>query len=235
LAARRWPRATVAVIDDFDTIMRTTFGCRTFTDEPVPDDDLAAILEAARFAPSGGNRQGWRVIVVREQATKDRLVDLSLPALRLYVMQAAAGETPWNTIVPSAVDPATVDHRDNSRVEWFRSIAGAPVMLVICVDLSLVASADSQLDRIGVVSGGSIYPFVQNVLLAARARGYGGALTTFLAASEPDAQALLGLPRHVAIAALVPLGRPQRVLTKLTRNPVSAFARHERWDGPPLV
>jgi nitroreductase len=214
--------------------MRTTFGCRTFTEDPLPDEDLVAILDAARFAPSGGNRQGWRVIVVREQATKDRLVELSLPALRLYVAQSAAGETPWNTIIPSTVDPATVDHSDNSRVEWYRSIASAPVMLVIGVDLSLVASADSQLHRIGVVSGASIYPFVQNILLAARARGYGGTLTTFLAAAEPDTQALLGMPSHVAVAALVPLGRPQHVLTKLTRKPVAAFTRTGQWDGPAL-
>jgi nitroreductase len=214
--------------------MRTTFGCRHFTDEPLPDDDLIAILDAARFAPSGGNRQGWRVIVVRDQATKEALVDLSLPALRLYVAQAAAGETPWNTIIPSSIDPASIDHSDDSPVSWFRTIAAAPVMLVVGVDLSLVASADSQLDRIGVISGGSVYPFVQNILLAARGLGYGGALTTFLAASEPEAQALLGMPSEVAIAALVPLGRPQRVLTKLRRRPVAAFARHERWDGPAL-
>src|SRR4051812_49352592 len=172
--------------------MRTTFACREFTAEPVPDEDVIAILDGARFAASGGNRQGWRVLVVREQATKDTLVELSLPALRLYLAQRAAGESPWNTIDPSSVDPASVDHSDDRPVAWFRSIANAPVLLVVGVDLRLVASADSQLDRIGVVSGGSVYPFVQNILLMARARGYGTALTTFLAASEPAAQELLG-------------------------------------------
>ena len=148
--------------------MRTAFACREFTDEPVTDEDLVGLLELARFAPSGGNRQGWRVVVVRDQATKDELVELSLPALRLYVVQRAAGENPWNTIVPSAIDPASIDHRDDSGVDWFRVLARAPVLLVVGVDLSVVASADSQLDRIGVISGGSIYPFVQNLLLAAR-------------------------------------------------------------------
>jgi nitroreductase len=214
--------------------MRTAFGCREFTDDPMPDTDLVSILEVARFAPSGGNRQGWKVIVVRDQPTKDALVELSLPALRLYLAQRAAGENPWNTIEPSAVDPATIDQSDDSGLGWYRAIAKAPVFLVIGVDLRVVASADSKLDRIGVVSGGSVYPFVQNLLLAARGRGYGGTLTTFVASAEPAAQELLGMPSEVAIAALVPLGRPQRNITKLSRRPVSEFARLDRWDGPPL-
>jgi nitroreductase len=221
-------------VADLDDVMRTTFACREFTADPVPDDDLVAILELARFAPSGGNRQGWTVIVVRDQATKDGLVELSLPALRLYVAQRAAGENPWNTIEPSTVDPASIDHDDDRGVAWFRAIARAPVLLVVGVDLRVVASADAKLDRVGVVSGASVYPFVQNLLLAARSRGYAGSLTTFVAAEEPAAQALLGLPPEVAVAAVVPLGRPARVLTKLSRRPVSSFARHERWDGPPL-
>ena len=108
------------------------------------------------------------------------------------------------------------------------------MLLLIGVDLRVVASADSQLDRIGVVSGGSIYPFVQNILLAARGHGLAGALTTFLAAAEPAAQALVGLPPEVAVAALVPLGHPKQDITRLSRQPVSSFARLERWDGPAL-
>jgi nitroreductase len=214
--------------------MRTAFACREFTDEPVTDADITAVLDLARFAPSGGNRQGWKVIVVRHQATKEALVDLSLPALRLYLAQRAAGENPWNTIVPSAVDPATIDHTETRSLDWFRVLAQAPVLLLIGVDLRVVASADSQLDRIGVVSGGSIYPFVQNILLAARGHGLAGALTTFLAAAEPAAQALVGLPPEVAVAALVPLGHPKQDITRLSRQPVSSFARLERWDGPAL-
>jgi nitroreductase len=214
--------------------MRTAFACREFTDDPVTDDELVAVLELARFAPSGGNRQGWKVIAVRDQATKTELVELSLPALRLYVAQRAAGENPWNTVVPSTVDPDAIDHTDNSGVEWFRVLAKAPVLLVIGVDLSVVASADSKLDRIGVISGASIYPFVQNILLAARDRGLAGALTTFLAAAEPAAQALLGMPPEIAVTALVPLGRPKQNITKLSRRPVSTFARLDRWDGATL-
>jgi nitroreductase len=215
-------------------VMRTTFAARTFTDDPLPDEDLAAILDLARFAPSGGNRQGWRVAVVRDQATKDRLVELSLPALRLYTAQVRAGENPLNTIEPSRVDPTTIDPADEGGLGWFRSIAAAPVLLVVAVDLRVVASADRHLDRVGVISGASIYPFVQNLLLAARAHGYAGTLTTLFAAEEPAVQDLLGAPRHLAMAALVPLGRPARWLTRLSRRPVASFATRERFDGPPF-
>jgi nitroreductase len=221
-------------VAELEAVMRTTFACREFTDAPVPDEDLVAILELARFAPSGGNRQGWRVIAVRDQPTKDRLVELSLPALRLYVAQSEAGENPWNTIEPSSVDPATINPSDNSGVGWFRTIAMAPVLLVVGIDLRTVASIDVNLDRVGLVSGASIYPFVHNILLAARSRGYAGSVTTFVAAEEPAAQLLLGLPSEVAIAALMPLGQPKRVLTRLSRLPVSSFTRLDRWDGPPL-
>jgi nitroreductase len=214
--------------------MRTTFACREFTDDPVPDEDLVDILDLARFAPSGGNRQGWKVVAVREQATKSKLVELCLPGLRLYVAQRKAGENPWNTIDPSTVDPASLDHGDDRPVEWFKVLERAPVLLIVGVDLKVVASVDKELDRIGVVSGGSIYPFVHNILLAARGKGYAGALTTFVSAAEPEVQQLLGFPPHVAVAAMVPLGRPRTELTKLTRKPVTEFATLERFDGPAL-
>lgn len=219
---------------ELEQIMRTTFAARDFTDDPVPDEVLAEILDLARFAPSGGNRQGWKVVVVREQATKDHLVQLCLPGLRLYVAQRSAGENPWNTIVPSSIDPASIDHSDDRGVEWFKSLAHAPVLLVVGVDLKVVASVDSELDRVGVASGASVYPFVHNILLAARAKGYAGALTTFLAEAEAEAQQVVGFPPEIAIAGLVPIGRPVKELTKLTRKPVHEFATLERYDGAPL-
>jgi nitroreductase len=86
-----------------------------------------------------------------------------------------------------------------------------------------------------VISGASVYPFVWNILLAARNEGLGGVLTTFAAAREPDVQRLVGAPEQLAFAALVPLGRPVRQLTRLRRNPVATFATLERFDGPPLA
>jgi nitroreductase len=113
-------------------------------------------------------------------------------------------------------------------------IAKAPVVLVICVDLKVVASMDQDLERIGIVSGASIYPFAWNVLMAARHEGFGGTITTLAAAQEPKVQELLGIPKHVAVCAVMPLGRPVRILTKLKRKPVAEFAMRERWGGPSL-
>src|SRR5881296_4788174 len=94
---------------DIHEAMRTTFAAREFTDEPLPDDVLFDILERARFAPSGGNRQGWRVIVVRDRATREALAALNVPAAKRYAAQAANGESPWNTIDPPRVDAAAIE------------------------------------------------------------------------------------------------------------------------------
>jgi nitroreductase len=115
------------------------------------------------------------------------------------------------------------------------SLRLAPVVLVVCVDLKVVASTDQALPRVGVISGASIYPFVWNILLAARHEGLAGTITTLAVAQEPKIQELLGLPRHVAVAAVMPLGRPVQSLTKLKRKPVSEIAMHERWGGAPLT
>ena len=105
------------------------------------------------------------------------------------------------------------------------------MVLVVCVDLKVVASTDQNLERVGIVSGASVYPFAWNVLMAARQEGYGGTITTLAIAEEPRIQALLGLPPHVAVAAVMPLGRPVRQLTKLKRKAVAEFAMRERWGG----
>jgi nitroreductase len=214
-------------------VLRTTFAAREFTADPLPDETLARILDQARFAPSGGNRQGWRIIVVRDSATKRALADLSAFAARRYAAQAQNGENPWNTIDPPRVDAATIA-RTPIPPRLMESIATAPVVLVACLDLKVVASIDQDLDRVGIISGASIYPFVWNVLLAARHEGFGGTITTLATAREADIQSLLGIPSHVAVCALVPLGRPVRQLSKLKRRPVSDFARRERWNGPPF-
>lgn len=214
-------------------VMRTTFSAREFTADPLPDGTLYRILDRARFAPSGGNRQGWRVIVVREQKTREGLAAATVPAAKRYAAQVQVGESPWNTIDPTRVDAATVE-RTPAPPRLIEPVLKAPVVLVIGVDLKVVASMDSELGRVGVISGASVYPFAWNILLAARHEGFGGTITTLAAAQEPAVQALLGLPRHVALAAVMPLGRPVKAITKLRRKPVEEFATLERWGGPPL-
>jgi nitroreductase len=214
-------------------VMRATFAAREFTGDPLPDETLAKILDNARFAPSGGNRQGWRVIVVRDPATKRALADFSGFAAKRYAAQVKNGESPWNTIDPPRVDAATIE-RTQPPPHLTEPILTASVVLVICVDLKVVASVDQDLARIGVVSGASIYPFAWNILMAARHEGFGGTITTLATAREPKIQALLGIPEHVAVCAVMPLGRPARVLTALRRKPVAEFSMRERWGGPAL-
>ena len=215
-------------------VMTTTFSCRDFTDEPLPDATLYRILERARFAPSGGNRQGWKVIVVRDRKTREGLSRAAEPAAKRYAAQVQAGESPWNTIERTKVDADTIA-RTPAPTRLTEPVLKAAVVLVVAVDLGVVASMDADLDRVGVISGASIYPFAWNILLAARQEGFAGTITTLAAAQEPAVQALLGLPSHVALAAVMPLGRPAKPITRLKRKSVEEFAMLERWGGPPLA
>ena len=108
-------------------------------------------------------------------------------------------------------------------------------VLVFAVDLKVVASMDKELDRVGVISGASIYPFVWNVLLAARQAGFGGTITTIPVAQESKLKDLLNIPPDYAVSALVPLGKPIKQLTKLRRNPVEQIATRATFDGDPFT
>jgi nitroreductase len=216
-------------------VMRTTFSGRNYTSDPLPDATLYRILDHARFAPSGGNRQGWRVIVVRDPATRTALAQLTEPAAKRYTAQVQNGENPWNTIDPPRVDAAAIERTPPPPHLTDPVLKGAAVVLVIGVDLKVVASTDQHLKRVGVISGASIYPFAWNILLAARHEGFAGTITTLAIAEEPRIQALLGIPPHVAVAAVMPLGRPVKTLTKLKRKAVPEFAMLERWGGAPLA
>jgi nitroreductase len=215
-------------------VMRTTFSAREFTADPLPDDTVFKILNVARFAPSGGNRQGWRVVVVRDRTTREAIAALNAPTARRYMAQVHAGENPWNTIDPTTVDAATIE-QTRVPARMTEPLLTAPVVLILCVDLKVVASTDQYLKRVGVVSGASIYPFAWSILLAARHEGFGGTITTLAIAQEPQLQALLGIPPHVAVCAIMPLGRPVRQLRRLKRKAVPEFAMLERWGGRPLT
>lgn len=215
---------------DLNEVMRTTFAARDYTNDPLPDETLFRILDVARFAPSGGNRQGAHIIVVRDQSTREALSELTLPAAKRYMAQMAIGENPWNTIDPTSVDAATVEQTKPPGL-LTKTFIKAAVVLIVCVNLKRVASTDSELDRVGVISGGSIYPLAWNILLAARSEGFGGTLTTLTVAEEPALQKLLGIPEHFAVAAVMPLGKPVKQLTKLKRNRVEEFVTRERFDG----
>ncbi|OBF10682.1 nitroreductase [Mycobacterium sp. 852002-10029_SCH5224772] len=212
-------------------VMRTTFAAREFTDDPLPDEVLGRIFDNARFAPSGGNRQGAHVTVVRDEAVRRRLAELGVPAARRYFAQLQAGENPWNSIHPSEVPQKDIDATEIPET-FVAPITKAPVVLVVSVDLTVVAAIDQDLDRVGIAGGASVYPLIWNVLLAARREGYGGTITTMAIAAEDQVRRLLGIPESHAVAAVVPLGKPVRQLTKLRRRPVAEFITRDRFDGP---
>ncbi|CAM3008053.1 nitroreductase family protein [Mycobacterium intermedium] len=211
-------------------MMRTTFAAREFTDDPLPDDVLLRIFDNARFAPSGGNRQGGHITVVRDAATRRRLAELSTGAARRYFAQLTAGENPWNPLQPTEV-PQDVIAATEVPAAFIEPILKAPVVLVFTVNLSVVAALDQDLDRVGIAAGASVYPLVWNVLLAARNEGYGGTFSTMAIPAEDRVRELLGIPEQHAVAAVVPLGKPTRQLTKLRRLAVADFVTRERFDG----
>jgi nitroreductase len=214
-------------------VMRSTAAVREFTADPLPDSVLHKILENARFAPSGGNRQPTQIVVVRDPATREALGELTSPGARRYAAQRAAGENPWNTVAPSRITDEEVAATKIPRF-LLAPLREAAVLLVVAVDLRAVAAMDQHLDRIGIVGGASVYPLVWNILLAARNEGFGGTITTMAVAEEPAVRELLGIPRWYAIACVVPLGTPARQVTRLNRVEVAELTHLEHWDGGPL-
>ncbi|WP_157892040.1 MULTISPECIES: nitroreductase family protein [Frankia] len=217
-------------------VMRTAGAVREFTAEPVPDEVLEQVLDAARFAPSGGNQQPWAVLVVRDPELRRQLRDLVREGWREYVAQQRAGVRPfapgpdgrWHGPAID-LDAAARTPAPSAFVDAFDQV---PVLLVLAVRLTALAVTDVDLDRQSVVGGASIYPFAQNILLAARDADLGGTLTTFAARREPAAAALLHLPPDHGIAAVLALGYPARRTTRLTRHPVGTFTRIDTFDGP---
>lgn len=212
-------------------IMRTTAAVREFTGDPLPDDVLARILDNARFAPSGGNRQGAHIVVVRDMDTRAALAELSLPGARRYIAQQQREQAPWNALTPFDLPPDEVDATEVP-ARMIDPLTTAAVVLVVCLDLGVVAAVDQDLDRVGVIAGASVYPLVWNILLAARHERFGGTITTMAVAREDGVRELLGVPPTHAVAAVLPLGKPARQVTKLRRKPVGEFVTRERFDGP---
>ena len=218
---------------ELSEVMRTTFAAREFLDQEVSNEQIGRILDNARFAPSGGNRQGWKVIIVKKEETRAALVPLIEPVFRRYLAQVQAGESPWNTINETSLTQEEIDHQELPK-DFVENLVRAPVLLFVFLDLSVVASFDSELDRVGVLSGASVYPFVWNILLAARDEGLGGTITTFVGGSDSDLRDLLRVPSHYAFSAMIPMGKPIKQLTRLSRNPVSSFAVLDTFDGASL-
>jgi nitroreductase len=224
---------------DLIETLRTTGAVREFRPEPVADDVVARVLETARFAPSGGNRQGWHVVVMRDREALRRLRDLYLPGWYEYLAMRRHGLVPWAPVTDEAAEAKARGEAAAIAADAAKGSGGfaehfdeVPVLLAVLADLRALAAADRDLPRYTLAGGASVYPFVWNLLLAARAEGLGGVITTMPIRREPEVKELLGAPEHLAVAAVVALGYPVRQPTRLTRGAVESFTTVDRVDGP---
>lgn len=200
-------------------VMRGAASVRRFRPDPVPDEILYRVLDSARFAPSGGNRQGWHVVVVRDPELRRRLRDLYLRSWEEHhqpvFRRMGRGPSPSD---------AYAAHLDE-----------VPVHLVVLVQRAALITTIPPLDASRVVAGASIYPFVHNIALALRAEGLGTTLSTVLVPVEAEVAALLGIPDEFALAAHLGVGWPAEPHpTRLRRRRVEEFATVDRFDGAPL-
>jgi nitroreductase len=197
----------------FDAI-RTTRSMRRLRPDPVPDELLREILEAAICAPSGGDSQHWRFIVVKDPEIKRQIQIRYRRAFEdLKERFHAAPPPPGKTEAQKQRMLAARDHL----TEHFHE---APVLIVCCLD------GDS---GSGVGAGASIYPAVQNILLAARALGLGATLTTRHLLYEREVDEILGLPASAKTFAIIPIGYPLGNFGPVSRAPVEQVAFLDRW------
>ena len=226
-------------LDLVDTL-RSTGAVRQFQPEPVADDVLERLLDTARFAPSGGNRQGWRVIVVKDTAMRTALRDIYLSGWYEYLAMTSAGLVPWAPVTDRAAEAVAI--ADAARFAeagaagpgFAETLDNAPALLLVLADLSALAAVDRDLPRYTLVGGASIYPFVWSLLLAARTEGLAGVMTTMPVRREDEVRALFDIPDTVAVASLVVLGRPVATPRRLRRAPVGSFSWVDRYEGTPL-
>ena len=214
---------------DLYEAMRCAPTTRRFSTEQVPPEVLHRVLENARFAPSGGNRQGWRVVAVQDAGTRRALRDLYQPHWRAYMEHTGGAAMLADANPPDPRRVRMVKRAD----EFAERIHEVPLHLVVCAKLGDLAIVDAGLDRPSIVGGASIYPFVQNMLLGLRAEGLGAALTTLLAPAEPQVKELLEIPDDVVLAAYVLAGeRDEPWPAQLSRRPLGEFAFAERYGAP---
>jgi len=208
---------------ELEEAMRTTGTCRFFRPDPVPDDVLRRAFDAARFGPQGGNRQPVRWVILRDSARRQALADLYLPMWQPYFDGLNQGSIQANALPKTVLD---ADH-------FARHFAEIPVIAILCAEVDGLHPTDTELGRLSVVGGASIYPTMQNLCLALRAEGVATAVTTLLCAQEAAIRELLELPDHLITAAHVGIGYPTKGFpTKLTRSPVEDIVSLETFGQP---
>lgn len=210
--------------ESFHDIASTTRSIRRIAPDPIDDAVLERVLQAAVWAPSGGNRQPWRIVAVKDRATKAHLGRIYASEWARYVdrnMALVAGQ-PEHIVEATRRGLAT-------GTALAENLADVPVVVIFVFDPDQVLPTDADLGRVSVVGGASLYPAVQNLLLAARAEGLGGVLTTLIAPRESEVRELLGIPDKWGVYAMVPLGRPKGSHGPLRRAPLSTMVKWDRW------
>jgi nitroreductase len=199
----------VTDVPDFFAVVRAQRACRSFRRDPVPDELVERVLEAATFAPSAENRQPWVFVVVRDAATRDQI----------GILTRRAWEGGGRTHSEARLAPALLADVDQGATG---GVSAAPVLVVVGADTTRCLDA---------TVASSTFPAVQNLLLAAGALGLGSALTTLTIALADELRALVDLPDHVQPVAVVPLGWPARALGPPRREPVADHAHRERYGA----
>jgi nitroreductase len=222
--------------------MYTARAMRRLKSDAVPEEILTRILDAATRAPSAGNAQNWAFVVVRDEGLRRRLGAVYRKASDIASAMYAVRER-----------PAHMTDREYQRMLSAGSylwdhMGEAPVLLVVCgrdrppprreaLPTDLQANYHAELTYADRIRGASIYPAVQNIILACRAFGLGVVLTTNHIRCEGEVKALLGLPDDVSTYAMMPIGYPQDEFGPLRRRPPSEVAYADRWgkawQGPP--
>lgn len=214
-------------IDLYDA-MSTLRAVRKLRPDPIPDDVLERVLQAACWAPTGGNQQPWKVIVVTDPEKKAGLQAIYRPEWRRYVagfMRRLDGQ-PDDVVARWRRVTAAGDHLADHLHE-------TPAILLFCANPDVMAITDRKLDRVSMIGGASVYPAVQNALLACVAEGLGCTLTTLHCLREPDVKALLDIPDAWATVALVPVGYPVgRGHGPITRKGPAQMAAHDSFETP---
>lgn len=201
--------------------MATTRAIRRYTDDPIPEDDLATILWHATRAPSGSNRQPFRFVVLRDGPVATQAKALLGESFRQgWAAKRAADGYEAGSGADDSSPKARMARTMQHFVDHFEA---TPVVVLPC----LVRYRDPH-----PAEGASVYPACQNLLLAARALGYGGVMTTWHQFVEAELRELVGIPEGVAIAATIPLGRPAGSHGPVRRRPLRELVYEDRWEGP---
>lgn len=218
--------------------MRTQHACRYYKPDPVADEVFYRAIEVARFGPQGGNRQPVRFVIVRDPEKKRKLGEWYIGPWKEYFNAAMAGQKEIVAEQSGAEKATWIGHSKAEKglrdADHFAEHFGEhPAIVVVCADLAATHPTDTELGRLSVVGGASIYPIVQNFCLALRDQGVATTFTTLLVAYEPQVKELLGIPEEFSTVCHVVAGYPANGFPKkLTRLPVEELAFVETFGNP---